>query len=894
MVEHEPNDAQIHADCAKFNADSPEEASIILWKLWRSTRQAQYSTQPACLDALSADTNLHTALKRAHSTGSYDIIRNWASHNSAFGSPSPDCQVEKSVQDFLQEIEDPVSRIVAGHTSIPIWSFNGENVSQAGQRHLANLKIPALGGKPSLLLHNWGRFSNDPILKKRLENLFVPNSHTFLVNTSGSGKTRLLFEGLCQNWGFYFTSLVDSSQLGSSDVQKSIQAYIPHSFRFHFNLPSPNSNNYATALRRNRCIARRIFRRVLLARLIIFTLFAEKMDLCRDPHSSFDEYKKRWLLLQVLPQLGHPKTWDIFDKLASLLSTASDNWVTSSSQSYLERARELSASEQEGFQEQTPFFCVLDEAQYAATQHTDSFRSDQNDCSRPILREIVRAWEEQSCGQGVFMVVAGTGISKDVVDSAMTSAIMKDSRYRWCSDTGAFDTPETQRQYLTEYLPKSLVQSESGMRLLDRLWYWLHGRHRFTAGYVAELIRNGFRQPHRLLNAYVQHFTKFSISDADKYVEHEEQQDLPKLSQYRLDFSKLRENTDMLTTIHQITTHYLMRSITPSIGGDEAMYVEYGFARFVDSETQIVSIDEPLVLLAAIQWMNTNHQSNYKILARDIRTHNSDYNGFENYIAFCLDLIFSEEHCLSNVFNFHGTVPAWADMKAQLVSVFCEETGNIESSVSSFTQFVAPSVSLGINTKDPELLLSWLGHRFHTPFCFPHRSMGPDVLFVLKLSDGSHIWVALQTKWCRGEQLSKQLLLHAMKSVTPSKYFLDKNGQPFLPASQPDIHNQISQLLLALPRKKTEAGKYSLLRVVASFPGQAKMKRCIEKDPDQDGHPIATLNMELVNKITEKLSPSNILRKTKAQEVQEVKKTNGKRKKEKEKRSQSAKKRIKI
>lgn len=66
--------------------------------------------------------------------------------------------------------------------------------------------------------------------------------------------------------------------------------------------------------------------------------------------------------------------------------------------------------------------------------------------------------------------------------------------------------------------------------------------HRFTAGYVAELIRNGFRQPHRLLNAYVQHFTKFSISDADKYVEHEEQQDLPKLSQYRLDFSKLRES----------------------------------------------------------------------------------------------------------------------------------------------------------------------------------------------------------------------------------------------------------------------------------------------------------------------------------------------------------------
>lgn len=285
-----------------------------------------------------------------------------------------------------------------------------------------------------------------------------------------------MLEGLCLNWGFYFTSVV-SSQLGSSDIQKSIQTHLPDSPRFHSNLPSTNSHNYAKTLRRNRKIASRIFRRVFLARLIIFTLFVEKVDLCRDPYAPFDEYRKRWLLLQVLPQLGHPKTWDVFDKLAGLLSSASDAWVMSSSQTYLERARELSACEKEGTQEPTPFFCVLDEAQFAATQHAQSFRSDQNDCPRPILREIVRAWEEQSSGQGVFMVVAGTGISKDVVDSAMTSAIMKESKYRWCSDTGAFDKPDIQRQYLIEYLPKSLIQSEPGARLLQRLWYWLRGRY---------------------------------------------------------------------------------------------------------------------------------------------------------------------------------------------------------------------------------------------------------------------------------------------------------------------------------------------------------------------------------------------------------------------------------
>lgn len=206
------------------------------------------------------------------------------------------------------------------------------------------------------------------------------------------------------------------------------------------------------------------------------------------------------------------------------------------------------------------------------------------------------------------------------------------------------------------------------------------------------------------------------------------------------------------------------------------MYVEYGFARFVDSETQNVTIDEPLILLAAIQWLNSNHQSTYKFLANDIRTHTPVYNGFENYIAFSLDLIFSQQRRLSEVFHFHGTPPAWAHMNASLVSVFCDDAGCLETSNSSFSQSLAPSATLGINAKNPEVLLSWLGHRLHAPFCFPHKLMGPDILFALKLSDGNHIWVAIQTKLSNGTKgvLPKNLLLHAMKSVTPSSYFLNK------------------------------------------------------------------------------------------------------------------------
>ena len=51
---------------------------------------------------------------------------------------------------------------------------------------------------------------------------------------------------------------------------------------------------------------------------------------------------------------------------------------------------------------QTPLFCVLDEAQYAATQHNSSFCSNQNGSYCPILHEIVKAWEGQSFGQRSF------------------------------------------------------------------------------------------------------------------------------------------------------------------------------------------------------------------------------------------------------------------------------------------------------------------------------------------------------------------------------------------------------------------------------------------------------------------------------------------------------------
>jgi hypothetical protein len=65
--------------------------------------------------------------------------------------------------------------------------------------------------------------------------------------------------------------------------------------------------------------------------------------------------------------------------------------------------------------------------------------------------------------------------------------------------------------------------------------------------------------------------------------------------------------------------------------------------------------------------------------------------------------------------------------------------------------------------------------------------------------------------------------------------------------------------LLELPNRRTDAGKYSLLRVIASFPARPRLKPYAGKDCDKEGHPIATLNMDLVKSVTENLSPQSFL-----------------------------------
>ena len=71
------NDDEISKRVAKFDVNILEEASYILWHLWKE-RYRGYETLQACITALSVNVGLYNSLKQAHACRRYDAIQDWS------------------------------------------------------------------------------------------------------------------------------------------------------------------------------------------------------------------------------------------------------------------------------------------------------------------------------------------------------------------------------------------------------------------------------------------------------------------------------------------------------------------------------------------------------------------------------------------------------------------------------------------------------------------------------------------------------------------------------------------------------------------------------------------------------------------------------------------------
>ncbi|KAJ7159584.1 hypothetical protein C8R46DRAFT_1354280 [Mycena filopes] len=461
-----------------------EEADIDTWfASWKAVRE----------DAKRLEAFVES-LRDAHERREYQVIIDELCAGPGLTERSQDelMQMLQGVSDdLLEPLRLNMAQVVAGERGFALWTPKGNGKHTA---FLKGLKIPVDSQmKPDMLLHGLGTFSQDPNFQARLQSIFEPIPvHKFLVNASGSGKTKLLLEGLSDHWGFYFTALRDTNNHGSRDMQNIINRDLKNSPQFYHDLPPDKDPAFLPRLESNRFIAGAYFKILLLARVRIFLMFVEAMEAVPLAHrEAVGEYRRRWLGLQLKPSMLTDDGSDIFANLtAKLLPFAARLEDTRVGDAINGGLQPFIVAHNMG----QDLYIVVDEIQHAAEMFFGAFRSESTGSTddggdllrRPLLRQLLLAWIELL---SVLVVFSGTGLSGVVVEETISSAVAKYKNFRAVHETGEFKveivddarnlrateqpTPGT---YMMQFMPPTLRIAPIIVELFERVCYWLAGR----------------------------------------------------------------------------------------------------------------------------------------------------------------------------------------------------------------------------------------------------------------------------------------------------------------------------------------------------------------------------------------------------------------------------------
>ncbi|KAK7018431.1 hypothetical protein R3P38DRAFT_2539057, partial [Favolaschia claudopus] len=677
-----------------------------------------FQDEEACAAIIDRRPDLLALLKVANDTKDYSAVNSYPAIQRT--------ENKDKLQRRVQAIRPLLAAFIEGGEPFGPWTpVRDPNVKCHPDvlSHIRSLQIPDIG-QPAVLIDRLGRFSEEARLEKRVEGIFTKGAKTFLVNTSGTGKTRLSFEGLCRHWGMYFTLARDTNALGSRDCSN-----LPSQLNALQPLPPSYSLDYWKILDKNIKAVDKKFSIVLLGRLLIFHLYSEIIQSI----GILEEHKKRWLLFQLRPSLtGDPKSSsDIFSEIClggiGLTQEEIDDLIAV----LFAKLRKIYGSE-------FHLFFVLDEAQVISDPENFAFQRENETYS--LLEEAIRALGAKSPSDELSFVVAGTDIPTFGFTNAPFAASL-----RWSSDTGGFDDEAEHRRYVSRFLTPSYVASPAGQMFLNRMWAWGRGRHRVTDAILKALLRDGFQTPHRLLTDFIERTATYRPTD---YSDDEEPfLGIPRLSTrvwlnlYLADLVR--------SQVQEIAFHYLASSETPPpFLGDPTELVNAGIGRFADKHLTKITMNEPLPVIQNAQvfcrrplensvsastpsWL----ENSYAALTKT--QYDATPRSHAAFLAFYLARAFQEESKLSRIFSFHrDKVPTWGDQKAELVG-FVKAGGPL-------TPYDG-SGSLLTNASTLNEVDSWLNglEGVHTPFCLTHTS-DPDLLFALRLPDGKFIRVILR------------------------------------------------------------------------------------------------------------------------------------------------------
>jgi hypothetical protein len=281
----------------------------------------------------------------------------------------------------------------------------------------------------------------------------------YICNTSGSGKTRLLLEGLHNNWGFYFTARSWPDRVGSTDLGNIVVSQLGSKLQA---LTPPSMARQIE--QHNSEAASRTFYGILFTRVMIFHAFL--LAAHQQPEGITECTKRAWLLLQLSPYAFF-KTDKFYDQTMIHMHKRSHEDLCSLLVSELDSVREILGG--------AAIFLALDEAQDLAKLYKAFFLSHSDPgVPRPVIRNLVEIWSQHISN----IIISGTGLSMQSLEDALHSVVAKVNGQKTepVTDLGAFESDFNQRAYFKRYLPPGFLTSKNGERLASRIVFWLHGR----------------------------------------------------------------------------------------------------------------------------------------------------------------------------------------------------------------------------------------------------------------------------------------------------------------------------------------------------------------------------------------------------------------------------------
>ncbi|KAL1719904.1 hypothetical protein EV715DRAFT_250925 [Schizophyllum commune] len=683
---------------------------------------------------------------------------------------------------------------------------------------MQSLRIPCLPDtNPSLLLHELGCESHPAAAASRLSSIFCPGQHTAFVNSSSTGKTRLLYEGLCKNWGLYVSCNGKPPRLSSGDILAGIQLADLQ----ELNGVDATDSARAQISETNAEQMHDLSIRVLLCRLTIFKLYLASLPNARDL-----EYRKRWLLLQIAPR--HMVREDVFDGLASRLN------IRHTTPGYVQRLIEDTLDEiRSSIGMNEPFFFVVDDAHAISDQFSEAFGSS------TCLRELTRPWEGYD---GLTMVLSGVPFDM---------APFRDASYSLCVDTGSFSDVEDQRRYIRRYLPPRLCESEDGQKLINRICLWFRGRYRLTALFLTSLLMGRLLFPHTLLSAFIAVNARVEPDDSpltrDGLVCAGHERLVHGLGVYD-PVTYLNNDIEAWFTAHMVLHRMIVFGEEGFRSTKDCLHlVTCCLGAFNNAEGSEVVVDEPMYIfpLADI-FFRAGIGSAYGFLAKTASSvllspplHNSIHLSFLTLLLLAL----KGNRRLSDLFltNDLDTLPC-AYKSCKLVRVTREESDGRLRATPFITGFPETECDERWATESPD----WLQHAAPEPFCAAKLFSHADLLFVVQLADGSLLPVALKIILKNAQiQVSMAEVEEHLARLTYERIFEKVD------------HLDVRQSIFAssTPGAGDDSVVRPMLRALATYPDATY----IDRRPDNSSQPIAALNVSLMRWIAADIPYDSVL-----------------------------------